>query len=182
MNKIEDRLVNICDNEHFSCSESCPVYRKNNGVPLSVSGDNCVCFKNGKLMLEFLQGRLKIKREVKKLKDHEILDMMVESLKYRVKYYNNYIEQDNVSYHLISPDELFNIISDFIYFEVYPMSERIEKLSTIKINCPKCKGLQVIINPQYFQSKDPKYMTECTNCVKGKLEVVDIRHLKEWLK
>ena len=53
---IEYELYEICDREHASCSDACPVYEKNNGIPYNSQHTNCFCFKDGKSMLEFLRG------------------------------------------------------------------------------------------------------------------------------
>ena len=59
---LEKALYEICNNEHATCSNECPVYRKMGGV---VGGDKpfhinrgCDCFKSGKNMLIFLRNKL----------------------------------------------------------------------------------------------------------------------------
>lgn len=60
----EDDVINvlyeICDDEHSSCNDDCPVYEANGSKapgsdkPFSVNR-GCDCFKNGALMLQFLR-------------------------------------------------------------------------------------------------------------------------------
>lgn len=57
--EIEQELYYICDREHASCTEDCPVYRLNGGnAPGSdkpfEDNSGCDCFKNGKAMFEFI--------------------------------------------------------------------------------------------------------------------------------
>lgn len=62
----EDDLINvlyeICDDEHSSCNDNCPVYDANgdrcpgDDKPFS-ENRGCDCFKNGALMLQFLRSR-----------------------------------------------------------------------------------------------------------------------------
>ena len=63
MSEITEGLYNICDNEHHSCNENCPVYSLNgNTVPDTVNDFNknrgCDCFKNGKAMQKFIEKKL----------------------------------------------------------------------------------------------------------------------------
>lgn len=53
--EIEEALYEVCDEVHSSCCEECPVYslmtqEERNNL-------NCSCFKNGKLMKEFILKR-----------------------------------------------------------------------------------------------------------------------------
>ena len=56
---IEIALCNICEREHVSCNDYCPVFRLNNSQK---PGSNkpfkenrgCDCFKDGKKMYEFI--------------------------------------------------------------------------------------------------------------------------------
>ena len=64
--KVEDKdidsvLTKICENQHASCNEACPIYAANgNKVPLvkvrcfSQNKMDCQCFKNGAAMRSFL--------------------------------------------------------------------------------------------------------------------------------
>ena len=56
---IENALYEVCCDVHSSCSDECPVHKKN-GSPLGCEKDwqsnrGCDCFKNGKAMLAFLR-------------------------------------------------------------------------------------------------------------------------------
>jgi len=52
---IYDELYEICDSVHASCGSDCPVYELNGcEVPMNEKKDNCICFKNGKEMLKFI--------------------------------------------------------------------------------------------------------------------------------
>ncbi len=62
--KIEDgdiagALFDICEREHSSCNDECPVFEKNGGAVNSnrpfKENRGCDCFKNGPAMLEFLR-------------------------------------------------------------------------------------------------------------------------------
>lgn len=46
---IVKALHDICDREHASCNDDCPVYEKLQDYRL------CDCFKDGKAMLKFLR-------------------------------------------------------------------------------------------------------------------------------
>lgn len=55
----EERLYEICDSEHASCNDACPVYRASGSKVPDTAHDfeknrGCDCFKNGKAMREFL--------------------------------------------------------------------------------------------------------------------------------
>jgi hypothetical protein len=57
---IEYALFEICDREHSSCNDECPVYEKNRGPvnphrSSSAGRRGCDCFKNGPAMLKFLR-------------------------------------------------------------------------------------------------------------------------------
>ena len=56
-------LFEICDTEHSSCTDNCPVYKANGskvpwGPDMDGEGETCTCFKSGKAMLDFLKNRL----------------------------------------------------------------------------------------------------------------------------
>lgn len=60
---IATELYDICDREHSSCNENCPVYRLNgNKVPDSVNdfkvNRGCDCFKNGYNMMDFIRKKV----------------------------------------------------------------------------------------------------------------------------
>ncbi len=50
---IEDELFEVCDREHASCNNECPVYEK--FCPDKSQSWECPYFKNGKKMLEALR-------------------------------------------------------------------------------------------------------------------------------
>jgi len=55
---IENELYELCDKFHSDCTDTdCPIIEKNNGeVPWDKTWEgNCICFKDGKKMLEFLR-------------------------------------------------------------------------------------------------------------------------------
>jgi hypothetical protein len=57
---IAEILTDICDREHSSCNDECPVYKANgHAAPSSdkpfKSNRGCDCFKNGAAMLRFLR-------------------------------------------------------------------------------------------------------------------------------
>lgn len=57
---IEYALFEICEREHSSCNDECPVYEKNRGCFLASGrpfkeNRGCDCFKNGPAMLKFLR-------------------------------------------------------------------------------------------------------------------------------
>lgn len=57
---IASELYEICDREHSSCSNACPVYRLNGGeCPGSdkpfEENRGCDCFKDGKAMYDFIK-------------------------------------------------------------------------------------------------------------------------------
>jgi hypothetical protein len=57
---IEEFLYEMCDNEHGSCNFSCLVYDLNNcEIPYKDDSQNCICFKNGHKMLEFIKEKIK---------------------------------------------------------------------------------------------------------------------------
>jgi hypothetical protein len=57
---LEDKLYEICDQEHSSCNSNCPVYRLNdNEVPKDRKEDNCSCFKNPTAMKNFIEKKEK---------------------------------------------------------------------------------------------------------------------------
>jgi len=47
-------LFDICDREHSSCNNECPIYDKYEGIPRGDSEGECPCFKNGILMFRML--------------------------------------------------------------------------------------------------------------------------------
>lgn len=54
-NITTELLYDTCDSVHASCDDSCPVYYKNNHqVLFNEDKSNCLCFKDGKKMLNFL--------------------------------------------------------------------------------------------------------------------------------
>ena len=61
--EIQNELYEICDREHSNCNEDCPVYKLNGNEPPSEGIEEnetegnygCDCFKNGKLMFEFIK-------------------------------------------------------------------------------------------------------------------------------
>ena len=58
---ITQELYNICDREHASCNNDCPVFAVGGEVPLNADGRNCSCFKDGIQMRDFI---LRNKRRV----------------------------------------------------------------------------------------------------------------------
>jgi len=57
---IATELYEICDREHSSCNDSCPVYELNGSSAPDTAKDfkvnrGCDCFKNGTSMLEFIR-------------------------------------------------------------------------------------------------------------------------------
>lgn len=62
-NDLISELFEICDVEHASCTDNCPVYKVNGsripwGPDMDGEGEICICFKSGKAMLDFLKIRL----------------------------------------------------------------------------------------------------------------------------
>ena len=53
--EIHRALHDICDRVHSSCDDECPVYELRGDIPWNDDHSNCKCFKNGKLMLDFLK-------------------------------------------------------------------------------------------------------------------------------
>jgi len=58
---LEELLYDICDGEHSSCNNNCPVYDLNGGwapdtIPIYNHG--CDCFKNGAKMLKFIREKI----------------------------------------------------------------------------------------------------------------------------
>ena len=58
---IEEALFQICEDEHSTCNDRCPVYEQNKFQPVGADkpfteNRGCDCFKNGKAMLAFLRG------------------------------------------------------------------------------------------------------------------------------
>lgn len=51
---ITDALYDVCDDNHSSCNDGCPVYRLNGGTPPGKNPGNCDCFKNGHAMKQFI--------------------------------------------------------------------------------------------------------------------------------
>ncbi len=54
-------LYEVCEDTHASCNFQCPVYELNDGkAPTGKLSDewDCVCFKNGKSMFEFIKEKL----------------------------------------------------------------------------------------------------------------------------
>lgn len=58
--EIADALYDVCDSVHSSCDSCCPVYKANaSSAPVDKDGE-CICFKNGKKMLDFIKdGKVK---------------------------------------------------------------------------------------------------------------------------
>lgn len=54
---IEQELYEICDREHSSCSDNCPVYALQNEAERNA--DECPHHKDGKSMRKFIVGRVK---------------------------------------------------------------------------------------------------------------------------
>ena len=54
---IAEGLAEVCDNEHSSCSDNCPVYRMNGGeAPNELqTRKGCDCFGDGWIMLAYLR-------------------------------------------------------------------------------------------------------------------------------
>lgn len=54
---IENELHEICDNEHSSCNDRCPVYASNGScIPNTLnSRRGCDCFKDGVKMFTFIR-------------------------------------------------------------------------------------------------------------------------------
>ena len=52
---LYEALYEICDSIHSSCDSECPVYaiRENIGNGFEIC--NCLCFKNGKKMYDFIK-------------------------------------------------------------------------------------------------------------------------------
>jgi hypothetical protein len=62
---IAEILTDICDREHSSCNDECPVYKANGHAALGSdkpfkSNRGCDCFKNGAAMLRFLRQKQNI--------------------------------------------------------------------------------------------------------------------------
>lgn len=62
--ELAPEFYEICDSEHSSCNNACPVYRLNGGeAPGSEKyfkeNRGCDCFKNGTAMLKFIRKKLK---------------------------------------------------------------------------------------------------------------------------
>jgi len=57
--QIQDLLYEVCDDEHSSCNENCPVYALNCG-PVNPSRENCgcACFKSGQRMYDFIKANV----------------------------------------------------------------------------------------------------------------------------
>jgi len=52
---IAEELYEICDRVHASCDDECPIYEANNHkIPWNKDLSNCICFKDGKKMLKYL--------------------------------------------------------------------------------------------------------------------------------
>lgn len=53
---VEGALFELCDDNHFSCSEDCPVFYVNEGdVPVDEITGQCCCFKDGAGMYAFIK-------------------------------------------------------------------------------------------------------------------------------
>ncbi len=50
-----EELTEICENTHASCNDSCPVFKKNHGIPWNSDQSDCLYFKDGEAMLNFLK-------------------------------------------------------------------------------------------------------------------------------
>jgi hypothetical protein len=48
-------LLEICCDEHYSCSDECPVFEANGGIPWTHDLSVCECFKDGEKMAAFLK-------------------------------------------------------------------------------------------------------------------------------
>lgn len=55
---IEMALHEICCDVHSGCDSSCPVYRIKGDIPWDKDLENCICFKDGKKMMEFIKSSL----------------------------------------------------------------------------------------------------------------------------
>ena len=53
---IKSELCEICDREHSSCNEDCPVFANMTTIERN-DPDFCQCHKDGKKMLEFIINR-----------------------------------------------------------------------------------------------------------------------------
>ena len=50
-----DILCGICDDNHSSCNNNCPVYQEFGDIPWNHKGGNCKCYREGKRMLKYLE-------------------------------------------------------------------------------------------------------------------------------
>jgi hypothetical protein len=60
---IEEALEGICEDEHYSCSDRCPVYEMNNHSVVKDNRDirenrGCLCFKSGRAMRNFILDKI----------------------------------------------------------------------------------------------------------------------------
>ncbi len=59
--EIEQELYTICEREHSSCNNDCPVYMMNGSKIPQTDGDpdarrwGCDCFRDGEKMLQFIR-------------------------------------------------------------------------------------------------------------------------------
>lgn len=52
---IADELHDVCERVHSGCTSECPVFEKNHGIPWNEDSTNCMVFKDGYGMLEFMR-------------------------------------------------------------------------------------------------------------------------------
>jgi hypothetical protein len=55
--ELYNELYEMCDREHSGCNENCLVYEIN-GYKIPLITDECMCFKNGRKMFNFIKERL----------------------------------------------------------------------------------------------------------------------------
>ena len=53
--KLKELLYEICDSEHSSCNSKCPVYKMTGTIPMGSEHEDCICFKDGSKMLDYLK-------------------------------------------------------------------------------------------------------------------------------
>ena len=58
--QLKQILYDICDREHSSCNDACPVYHKNGHSPVNPhkpfkENRECDCFKDSGAMLKFMR-------------------------------------------------------------------------------------------------------------------------------
>lgn len=52
---VEEYFAEICEQEHSSCNNTCPVHDQRDCIPWTKDLSNCRCFKNGKKMLAYIR-------------------------------------------------------------------------------------------------------------------------------